>query len=111
MAPGETVASPYQIRNVLNGADSVVTFAEEEITETLGENLTAEILQVGSAECTPDSTGETLELGGTFALTGQEPEYLCVQVTLDSEFDSLEPVDGNILWHFEANQVVDEAGV
>lgn len=99
--PGQTIAQAYQIKNIAGGANSVVTFLEETSQGELP--ITAVIRQVNSVECAPDTEGNILEEGGTFNLIGEDPEYLCVQVTLDSGFsENVSELENNIVWEFEA---------
>lgn len=82
LAPGDTVAVGYQIKNVPDGADSLVTFEQQNISDSLGGALTAQVVQTTDATCTPETTGTELPTGGTFELIAQDPQNLCLQVSL-----------------------------
>lgn len=108
MAPGETVTAAYQIRNIDGGADSEVTFLNGTSTGELTEHLTVRVLQVESASCESVTGNEpVLTEDSAFTLTGQDTENLCIQVTLDGEeFSSPTPVEGALVWQFQAEQAV-----
>ncbi len=104
LAPGQTVATNYQIRNIANGADSTVTFASQDATGDLANALTAQIIKTADATCAADTQGEALDLNGTFDLTGQTPQNLCVKVTLSADYSNVTTQEGTFVWGFTAEE-------
>lgn len=108
MSPGETVAYPYQIRLVDNSADATVEYvgntrgADDALT---AEDLSVNVLQIADTTCDENTTGTPLAESGAFALTETSPQQnLCIQVTLDPEYDTLAPESAEIMWQFTATE-------
>lgn len=110
MVPGETFTAPYQIRNIVGGEDSVVTFTKETIGEELVSDLTAQILMIDGTDCDLDTEGKVLAEGGSFNLESLDPENpdpqnLCIKVTLDNDTPEDPTLQGGtsaIVWEFKA---------
>lgn len=106
LVPGETIALPYQIRNVDGGADSVVTYqgAVSEQTD-LTAALTTEFVLIDGRECAPAVAGETLDAGEAFFLdTEKRQQNLCVKVTLSDTYTNPLAQDSTVVWEFVAKE-------
>lgn len=113
MVPGETLAYPYQIRNIDNGADSTVTYASEAITQaTAGQFTTTAYTDVPAAACSvlDFTAGAELPLNGTFNLVDQVQEDLCITVTHVANDENPTTAQAmNVVWEFSAAQTGDQA--
>lgn len=107
LAPGDTVAVDYQIKNVPDGADSLVTFEQQNISGALDGALTAQVVQTTDATCTPETTGTELPTGGTFELIAQDPQNLCLQVSLAEGYSEVDSAQSSIVWQFDAAELED----
>lgn len=99
MQPGQTVVQAYQLKNIEGGVDSTVTLAAE--TKVGNLPLTAEVLKTADANCAADTTGDKVNVGGTFDLTGQDVQNFCIKVTLDANYEGQDE-SNDIVWRFDA---------
>ncbi|WP_087117408.1 SipW-dependent-type signal peptide-containing protein [Corynebacterium urinipleomorphum] len=101
LQPGQTTAHAYQIRNIAGGVDSTVTYANEFKEGALAGSLTTEIVQTADTTCTPQTTGTVLAQGGTFNLSEQTPQNLCIKVKVADNYEG-QNEQGTIVWQFDA---------
>lgn len=99
MQPGQTVFQPYQLKNIQNGVDSTVTLASE--TKSGNLPLTAQVIKTTGTTCDANTTGEQVNVGGSFDLTGQTVQNFCIKVTLDQAYEG-QGESNDIVWRFDA---------
>lgn len=99
MQPGQTVFQPYQLKNIENGVDSTVTLTSE--TKSGNLPLNAQVIKTANTTCDANTTGEQVNVGGTFDLNGQTVQNFCIKVTLDQAYEGQGEAN-DIVWRFDA---------
>ncbi|MGP6174744.1 SipW-dependent-type signal peptide-containing protein [Corynebacterium sp. A21] len=114
IVPGQTLAFPYQIQNIADGADTTVTYESGTVSNAISGQFTTTVYQdVVSGSCVNDleTSGLTVLAAetGTFPLIDADIQDLCITVNYTGATNPDVAQQMDVTWEFTAALPEEEA--